>query len=162
MTEMNATKTIAQEIEELRHLPVVDLIARYGELFGRPPRCKHRDSLWRRCAHELQVQRLGGLSEVARRHLDRLVAEIDLPASPAARTVRGKLKPSNPGRERLAVGTELRRRWKGQEIVLRVTEQGFEHERVLYRSLTEAVRAITGSHWNAKLFFNLATRRRVK
>ncbi|MBI3843543.1 MAG: DUF2924 domain-containing protein [Planctomycetes bacterium] len=42
--------TIAAEIERLRHLPVIDLLAEYERLFGKPPRCKHRDELrkkWR-------------------------------------------------------------------------------------------------------------------
>jgi hypothetical protein len=36
-----------------------------------------------------------------------------------------------------------------------VLPNGFEHEGVVYRSLSAAAHAITGSHWNGFLFFGL-------
>ena len=62
--------SIPELIAELRAMPVAELVVRYEELHGRPPRTKNRTWLWRRCAWKVQEQRFGGLSEVARRKLD--------------------------------------------------------------------------------------------
>ena len=43
-------KDIAKEIEILRQMAVPELVVRYRELFGREPRVKHREHLWKRCA----------------------------------------------------------------------------------------------------------------
>ena len=40
---------------------------------------KHREHLWRRIAWRIQEQRFGGLSTVAKRKLDALITEIDIP-----------------------------------------------------------------------------------
>ena len=53
-------KTITDEIQELHEMAVPELVDRYEALFGKPPRVKHRDWLWRRCAWKLQEQRFGG------------------------------------------------------------------------------------------------------
>ena len=66
-------KSIAEEIGDLRLLDVAGLVERYEVLFGRPPRTKNRDHLWRRCAWKLQEQRFGGLSTAAKRRLDRML-----------------------------------------------------------------------------------------
>ena len=72
-------KTIAREIEELRAMKVADLLKRYRKLYGKEPRIKNREWLWKRCAYQLQVVRYGGLSGTAQRRLEVLIAEIDLP-----------------------------------------------------------------------------------
>jgi DUF2924 family protein len=159
MNTSTSPPTIAAEIERLRHLPSIELAGEYEKLFGRPPRTKHREWLFRRCAHELQIQRLGGLSDVAKRRLDELIAEIEIPMTPAARTVRTNLEPAKSSKSpALPVGTVLQRRWKDREITVRVTPEGFEHDGAVYPTLTAAVRGITGANWNAKLWFGLSPR----
>jgi Protein of unknown function (DUF2924) len=142
-------------INELRGLPVSELAARYEQLFGKPPRCRHRVWLWKRCAWKLQEQRSAGLSEVAKAKLEALIAEIDLPLEDRARTVTGVLiRPRRPGTP--APGTVLTRTWRGQQISVRVLEGGAcEWNGVRYRSLTAAARAISGAHWSGPLFFGL-------
>lgn len=154
-------KTIAQETEELARLDVAQLLERYEQLFGRPPRVRNRQHLFRRCAWKLQEIRLGGLSQVAKDRLEELISEIELPPGEEQRTVVGKLKkprrPDDP-----PVGTVLVREWHGKRIEVRVVEGGFEYESTVYRTLSETARAITGAHWNGKLFFGLAKRKREK
>ena len=65
-------KTVADEIEKLRTMKVPGLIDRYREVWGKEPRCKNRTHLWRRIAWKIQEQRLGGLSNVAKRRLEEL------------------------------------------------------------------------------------------
>ena len=152
-------KSMTAEIAELRGMTVAELIPRYRELFGKEPRVKNRAWLWRRCAWKLQEQRCGGLSEVARRRLEELIAEIELPPADRTRTVSGKLTgPKRTGD--LKVGTVLLRRWKGREIRCHVTDGGFEVDGVVYRSLSTAAHGVTGSRWNGKLFFGLTERKK--
>ncbi len=139
-------KSIPQVIQELRAMPAAELAARYEELFGRPPRTKNRQHLWRRCAWKEQERRLGGLSGAAKKRLDELASDLDLPLG--AR--RGQGGP--------VVGATLVREWRGREVRVRVLESGFEHEGVTYRSLSAVAKAVTGAHWNGRLFFGLRTR----
>ena len=152
---------IAKEIEALREMPIPDLVTRYEELYGRPPRSKNREHMWKRCAWKIQEERLGGLSRAAKDRLEELISEIDLPATEAQRTTTGALKrPLKPGDP--PVGTVLTRSWHGKEIQVRVVEGGFECDGVVHKTLTAAAMAVTGSHWNGRLFFGLTERRRGK
>ncbi len=150
------TKSIAAEIAELRGLRVPELVVRYEAVYGKSPRVKHRDWLWRRIAWKIQEQRFGGLSGAAKRKLDELIAELDVPllaekAEPKKTVHRVNGEPQ--------IGTTLVRVWRDREILATRTEEGWECDGVVFRSLTAAAQAITGSHWNGKLFFGLTKRK---
>jgi hypothetical protein len=152
-------RPVAEEIAELRSLTVPELVVRYEAVFGQPPRVKHRDWLWRRIAWKIQEQRFGGLSQVARRRLDELILELDLPLL-SERTVREKAgRPPRKGDP--PVGTTISRVWNGREIVVTAVDGGWEHDAVVYRSLSAAAQAVTGSHWNGRLFFGLIKKRQA-
>lgn len=144
-------KTVEEEIEELRQMKVPQLLARYREVFGKDSRVKHPDWLWKRIAWKIQENQYGGLSNVAKRRLEELMAEIHLPLD-------GK-KPKAPitrrQRDGLAPGTVLVRRWKGQEVRVRVLEDAFEWNGTSYKSLSAVARAATGTNWNGPVFFGL-------
>ena len=123
-------KTIAQEIAELRGMTVAELKERYRVLYGREPRVKNRTWLWKRCAWKVQEQRLGGLSTLAKRRLEELIAEIDLPIGERQRTVTGALR--SPTRAvKNHVGTVFTRTWKGREVRTVAVDGGYEYEGVL-------------------------------
>ncbi len=154
-------KDIAKEIETLRRMRVPELVERYRDVFGKEPRVKHREWLWKRIVWKIQEQRFGGLSELAKRRLEELIAEIDLPLLEKQRTVSGALRgPKRPGDP--VVGTTLVRNWKGQEVRVLVVENGYEWNGAVYRSLSGAAKRITGSHWNGRLFFGLTKRKEAK
>ena len=125
--------------------------------FGKPPRVKHREHLWRRIAWKVQEQRFGGLSTVAKKRLDELIADLDLPLG-GERTVRakvnGRTKPGEP-----PIGTTLVREWRGTEVRATRVEGGWEHGGVVHRSLSAVAKAVTGSHWNGRLFFGVTKRK---
>ena len=152
--------TLIQEIEALRRLDVPDLIAKYEELWGKPPRLKNREALFKRCAWKLQEIRLGGLSATASKRLEELIADIRLPLGEDRRTVRGALRKA-PRIGQPGVGAVLTRTWNGQTIEVKVIDGGFEYEGVVYRSLSAVAKAITGAHWNGKLFFGIVGRRKA-
>ncbi len=155
-----AERSITEEIAELRAMPVPGLVDRYEKLHGKPPRVKNRAWLWRRCAWKLQEQRFGGLSEVAKRRLDELIADLDIDLT-NERTVRAKVN-GTARRGEPVVGTTLTRTWKGREIHATRTEDGWEHDGVVYRSLSAVVKAITGSHASGPAWFGLVARKGAK
>jgi len=154
-------KSITREIDELRTMPVPDLVARYAQEFGKPPRVKHREYLWKRIAHMVQTKKYGGLSMIAKRRLEELIAEIDLPLDENKRTVTGRLK-DRTRPDGLKVGSVLSRTWRDKEIRVVVQEGGLVWEGTVYRSLSAVARAITGTKWNGKLYFGLTKRKRSR
>ena len=152
-------KSITQEITALRAMAVPELVKRYEDVYGKPPRVKHRDWLWRRIAWKIQEQRFGGLSTVAKKRLDELIAELDLPLN-GERTVRGKVNGRGTASDPV-VGTVLVRKWREQEIHVTRTEEGWEHDGVLHRSLSAVAKAVTGSHVSGPAWFGLVPRKRA-
>ena len=152
---------IAKEIESLRQMDVPELVERYEELFGKAPRIKGKQWLWRRCCWKVQERKYGGLSRAAKRRLEELIAEIDIPALERHRTVsgsvRGPRRPDDP-----PVGTVLTRKWKGAEIRIQIIEGGYECDGVVYKSASALARAVTGSRWNGRLWLGLTERKRKK
>lgn len=59
-------------------------------------------------------------------------------------------------------GTRLVREWNGGLYEVTVTLNGFEYDGRLYRSLSAIAKAITGTHWNGKLFFGVASPRATR
>jgi Protein of unknown function (DUF2924) len=170
---------IATELARLERMTAAELCARYIEDFGKPPRTRHRLWLLRAVAFRAQERRLGGLSGAARRRLDELMAEIEIPAAPAgarvprfaplankepaARTASPAISETRPrsntstsGRAEpsLRPGTVITKTWHGRELRLVVQDDGtFELDGVVHRSLTAAAKAATGQHWNGRLFW---------
>ena len=65
-------KSITEEIAELRAMPMPELVAKYKELHGKPPRVKNKAWLFKKCAWRIQEQRYGGLSKRALARIDEL------------------------------------------------------------------------------------------
>ncbi len=96
---------------------------------------------------------------MAKNRLEELIAEIDLPIGERKRSVTGALRGPTRAAEH-KVGTVFARTWRGRDVRAVAVEGGFECAGVVYRSLSAAAKAVTGSHWNGKLFFGLTTRRK--
>jgi len=149
--------SITDEIAALRELDVPALVARYEQEFGKRPRVKHKAFLWKRIAWRVQERQLGGLSDLAKRRLEKLIAEIKLPIEDQQRSVSGKL--TGAGLSAMpSAGTTLTRVWRGREIRATAVDGGFECDGVLYKSLSAVAKAVTGAHWNGRLFFGLTAR----
>jgi hypothetical protein len=153
MTEMSITA----QIEALRWMSRGELIRRYEELFGHEPRLSHKQWLFKRCAWKTQERHYGGLSPAAKEKLEGLISQVKFPLG-RRRTIAGKISARTSGN--LAVGTVLRRMYRGEEICVTVVENGIEWEGVVYGSLSAVARAVTGSRWNGPLFFGLSTRKK--
>jgi hypothetical protein len=149
------TVNVAQEVAALQRLTIHELRDRFAELFGEPTRAGNRTWLIRRIAWRLQALSEGDLSARARQRAAELAHDADLrvlaPRATNAATetpvVRGKIDP------RLRPGTVLTRVYKGETLQVHVRKDGFEFGGTLYSSLSAVAKAVTGSHWNGRLFF---------
>lgn len=159
-----AGESMVARIAALRRLTVGELREEYARLFGEETRSRNRDWIFRNVAWQLQANAEGGLSERAKRRAAELARESDVrprsrqlltPGQPAAAAPR--IVQVGPVRDRNAPlpGTVLCRDYKGQNVVVRVLEDGFEWNGRVFASLSAVAGAVTGGHWSGALFFGL-------
>ncbi len=149
-------ETKLSEIVKLKHYSLDELKAKYKELFGQESDSNNRAFLNRIINYRLQELELGGLSKAAQERISELIQRYDpinnrvfRPATPHAknRSIRDRRLP--------IAGTEIIKKYKGQQYVVKVLEKGFEHNGKVYRSLGKIAEEITGIHWSGYAFFDL-------
>jgi hypothetical protein len=154
---------IQAQIDALRRMTVRELRGRYREVFGEESRSNHKQFLFRRIAWRLQADAEGGLSERARQRALEIANDGDLRIrapkgfdfdTAGHRCVQDKITPDADPRRPLP-GTVLEREYKGQQIIVKVREDGFDYNGQHYRSLSAIAKEITGTKWNGYLFFHL-------
>jgi hypothetical protein len=143
-------------------MTLAELQHEHARSLGEPTTIKHKQRLIRRILWGEQVKAEGGLSARARRRADDLAKDADLRLlAPRAWTEAHDFAPKTPSID-LLPGQVLEREYKGRNIVVQVLPSGVEWEGRVYRSLTAAVQAITGQHWNGRHFFGLTKPRRTR
>jgi hypothetical protein len=156
---------IAKEVAALRRMTTSQLRARYAEAFGEATGANNKVWLIKRIAWRLQAKAEGDLSERARRRAEELANDADLRLSPpkansdpapAERTMTEVLKFKTDHRLP-PPGTVITRRYKGEDLQVKVLADGFEFEGQVYQSLSAVAKAITGQHCNGFHFFRLST-----
>jgi hypothetical protein len=145
---------IAVEIEALRRMTAAKLAKKYEEVWGREPKIRNREWLQKKIVWKVQEARVKATTG----HVSPLEAkEAGRGAKVANNTpVPPPIRPRKPGEP--AVGTTLVRRWHDKDLHLKAVEGGYEFDGVVYGSLSAAAEAVTGSHWNGKLFWGLVGR----
>ena len=140
---------VGKELAALKKMTVPDLRRRYAQVFGESTTSRHKQFLIRRILWRMQANEEGGLSGRARQRAEGLAAESDLrltaPRTPAA---------TGPGAvsaiqisydDRLPIpGATIVRRYKGEDIQVRVLPDGFEYEGEVYRTLSAVAKKVTG------------------
>jgi hypothetical protein len=96
-------------------------------------------------AYKLQENAYGGLKPATRAELRRIARALERKSASSELSARPKVKP----------GTRLFRRWSGEMHEVFVTERGYEHRGVDYRSLSQIACHITGTRWSGPAFFGL-------
>jgi len=150
-------------VKTLNRMTVTQLRDRYGEVFGEAARSFNKQHLVKRIAWRLQAIHEGDLSERARRRARELANDADLrirpPAVPIEASDNGGTATSafrvEPDARLPMPGTILTRRYKGRLIQVTVLPKGFDYQGEVFRSLSAVAKAVTGSHWNGHLFFDL-------
>lgn len=151
------------QIEELGRMPIGELRERYQKVFGEQTTTAHKQHLVRRIAWRLQALAEGDLSERAHRRALKIADDRDLRVNvPASQMKLGraavKRKPIPPDLRRPRPGSILSRAFRGQNIEVKVREDGFEYQGQRYGSLSAIARAATGTRWNGLIFFGLGKR----
>ena len=159
---------VAKEVGALRQLPLRALRAKYADLFGAATRVGNRVWLVRRIVWRMQALAEGDLSERARQRALELANDAELRVSaPLPPRVSAPTPAATPHPQTAAAvphrtatgpmpGTVLTRVYKGTTLQVQVRAAGFEFEGTVFASLSAVANAITGSHWNGRLFFGLA------
>lgn len=156
------TKNLDTEIAALRRMTPGELREKYLEVFGEPSRSANKAFLCKRLAWRIQSLAEGTLSERARQRAAELARDADIrmtmPRLPAVTPgAAQRTKPISATRDERVPppGTVLARKYRRRLIEVTVLPKGFEWEGKVYRSLSAVAQAVTGSHWNGHLFFNL-------
>jgi hypothetical protein len=145
--------SMEQYISELSTMSVAQLAKRHVEILGKAPRIKNRIWLQRKLAWFEQTKRYGGLSTAAKKRLDELMGEIELPV-PTLRTPKAEA-PATRRADDLPLGTRLERKWRDRVIVATRVEGGWSCEGAIYRTLSAAAKEVTQSHVSGPAFFGL-------
>lgn len=162
--------TILKQIERLRRMTVTHLRERYREVFGEETRSYHKEFLFRRIAWRIQANAEGGLSERARRRALEIANDADLrvtaprrtgTSAAVDRTVIGTVSPTSDRRMPLP-GTLLKRQFRDKTVVVKVLDNGFEHDGKVHRSLSAIASEVTGTRWNGYAFFGLGAQQRPR
>ncbi len=154
---------VAKEVARLQKMTCGELRDQFAEVTGETTHAKNRKWLIRRIIWRMQASVEGGLSEHAIKRIRELADGADLRVtSPASRRhsddagKRTQALPNGVQASSLPLpGTLITRSYKGREIRVRVTPQGFEFEGELFRSLSAVAKHVTGSHWSGNRFFKL-------
>ena len=137
---------VLAELAALKAMTVPELQGKWRVMFGEHAPNASRGNLELRIGYRIQELAHGGIKPATRRTLDALAAEV----------ATGAPGPLIADPRRPIPGTKLVREWQGEEQVVTVLTDGFEWRGRRFKSLSAAVRAITGSHWNGWKFFGLA------
>ncbi len=142
---------LEKELAEMRKMTVGQLRERYEDVFGESTRSGNKAWMIKRIAWRLQANAYGGLSERAKARAAELANDADIrvmpPKSPATISIATRANVVAPE------GTEIRRVYKGRELVVRVEGDGFIYEGERFKSLSAVAKHITGSHCSGQAFF---------
>lgn len=148
--------SIAKEEHRLARLTTAGLKEEHATLFGEEIAGNNKTWILRRILWRLQARAEGDLSERARRKAAELADDTHLRVvpPPEMRT------PEAPGAlkrdARLPLpGSTISRLYKGAMVEVHVREDGFEYAGEVHKTLSAVAKAVTGSHCNGFLFFNL-------
>jgi Protein of unknown function (DUF2924) len=155
---------VAQELAALKRMTPAELRIKYRQAFGEESRSGHKDWLVKRIIWRLQALAEGDLSERARCRTLELANDADLrknaPRAPKPVSVPQQRlvapKAVSTADDRLPMpGSVITRHYKGETLQVHVLASGFAHDGEVYRTLSAAAKAITGTHTNGFLFFRM-------
>jgi Protein of unknown function (DUF2924) len=146
---------LTSEIERLKALDLNGLRVQWRNVFAkRAPKTLPRTLLVRVLAYRVQADALGELAPEVLRVLDGFAVR-HAPMRPRGREDGRSGAASSSSNPRIKPGSVLVREWAGRMHRVVVLEVGFAWEGKNYRSLSHVARAITGTQWNGRRFFDV-------
>ena len=149
------------EIMAFKKATLSEIQTQYNELFASDAPCANKPYLIKKVAYRLQEVACGGLLDEAKTQVIELIEKYDPVNNKALRpqvVSAGKSVVSIPFMrdKRLPIpGTIIHKKYKGQDIHVKVLDKGFEYKDKYYRSLTAIAYELSGAHWNGFSFFHL-------
>ncbi len=141
-------------IEELQTLSRPELIQKWKKLFGtNSPQYARKDFLIKHIAWELQARDQGGLSNQAKKQLDKLADKMANKQEFNENDIKESCKHTSI--LEIKAGTKLIREYKGEKHEVTALEKGFKYRGKQYKSLSAIANEITGTQWNGKVFFGV-------
>jgi hypothetical protein len=132
--------SMAELLVQLPSLDRAGLRALWQKSFGRPPSPRlRRELMLPILAFRLQEISNGSLTEQTQMRLREVIDSLPL---------NGKTTP-----RKFRTGTRIVREWKSKVHEVLITEEGFEYEGEIFRSLSPIACRITGTHWSGPAFF---------
>jgi hypothetical protein len=146
-----AAGSITDRIAGLTKMSLAELRAEYEAVLGKKSRSRNRHQLTKRIADKLQQdayqeKMAGGAKPTVTAKFER------------KRKTRSKRQIREPGQRdpRLPkAGTTIERLYKGEKLLVRVLDEGFEYQGKPYRSLSALAKHITGQIVNGFAWFRL-------
>lgn len=134
----------AQDLDALAAMDLAQMRTLWSSRLERPypPNLRSPEIFRGLLGYRLRERHHGGLPVAVRKELRRVEAK-----SKAGKT--DDLVPH------LNIGVRLEREWQGTLHEIDVVDGGFRHRDVVYQSLSEVARAITGTRWSGPRFFGL-------
>ena len=155
-------ENISEEIQTLKNATLPEIQERYKELFNvAEAPCANKPYLIKKIAYKLQEMACGGLSDETKMQIIEFIEKYDPINNKALRpqvVSAGKSVVSIPFMrdKRLPIpGSVIQKKYKSQDIHVKVLDKGFEYKDKYYRSLSAIAFELTGAHWNGFSFFNL-------
>ena len=126
-----------------------ELVLLWQKLFkNEPPATLNKSYLIKHIAWQ---QQHGGLSQQTQKQLDKLVEQYAKNKAINASDIK------KVARFEVTQGTKLLREFKGQKHEVIALEKGFGYNGKPYKSLSAIANEITGTRWNGKKFFGVAS-----
>jgi hypothetical protein len=152
-------KSVAAHVQTLQKMTVAELRIEWEKVFGVPTKQRHRVYLWKRLARKLQEDELPKLTpegEIKVAEYRDLIRQLP-PDRWFPGKQRDKTRKSKPAIDNRTPppGSVISRQYKGDEIIVRVLDDGFEYEGQIFRSLSAIAKQITGTTWNGPAWFGL-------
>jgi len=153
----NGGSSVVAQVAALETMSMENLKERWRALVGTEPPGYNRPFLVKRLAYRIQELAYGGLPEEAKERMKNFLDEEgydDLG--------RAGVKPKAKVNALSVPGTVFVREWDGVRHEVRATADGFEYHGRLFKSLSAAARAITGTRWSGPRFFGIREDQRPK
>jgi hypothetical protein len=156
--------SIAVQVQVLQKMTIEELRIEWEKTFGKPTKQRHRSYLWRRLAKKLQED---GLPKLTPEEKAKVAAYRDLIRQlppdrwfPSKWSKKTKPKKTPFNRQSPPPGSVISREYKGEEIIVKFLDDGFEYDGKVFRSLSAIAKDVTGTVWNGPAFFGLRKRGR--
>jgi len=154
--------SVLRQVADLKNLTHDELKDLWKTLNGGEPPAYNRKYIVSRLAYRIQEIAYGGLSDDSREQMRRILTDGGFNENGCDSSVRRKERATRQKRDMPVTGTRFVRDWNGCHYEVIAIPNGFDYEGRTYRSLTAVAKAITGTHWNGRIFFGLEKRGKAK